>query len=430
MGKTSKGNDEMEWLTLFIYILIIFFNIFFDKFIPYANYTDELICLLFMTIAIVYICKDKGKVAVNKEQKNSILCILLVLFIGIVGNVMYGYMPSVSVIGRDIIGTFKFFIIYLVGRRIIVKNNIRLNSKKIISTAKIIITVIFVFGIVNLLVNTGIADEVRYGLRSYKFIYSHYTYLVYNEVLLYSILATEDKRNAVFKIMSLLSIAATFRTKGFITIAFILAYYLLNFAKKKRISFKDIFKPVYIAPIGIVCFFISKSKIQQYLSWGASQSIRVGVHSVGLKIANDHLPFGTGFGTFGTNISYKNQSQLYNIYNSLNYSHLMNYGYATMSDVYWPSIYVQFGYIGMIVYVILIIQICKDLLNNAMLNNRCKFSILLILFYMVSASLSEATFSNESGAFSAVVILIIVAISRKNALIKCDCKDNEGINCG
>ena len=32
-----------------------------------------------------------------------------------------------------------------------------------------------------------------------------------------------------------------------------------------------------------------------------------------------------GFGTFGTNISYKNQSQLYNIYNSLNYSHLMNY---------------------------------------------------------------------------------------------------------
>lgn len=420
----------MEWLTLFIYILIIFFNNFFDKFIPYASYTDELICLLFMAIAIVYICKDKGKVAVNKEQKNSILCILLVLFIGIVGNVMYGYMPSVSVIGRDIIGTFKFFIIYLVGRRIIVKNNIRLNSKKIISTAKIIITVIFVFGIVNLLVNTGIADEVRYGLRSYKFIYSHYTYLVYNEVLLYSILATEDKRNAVFKIMSLLSIAATLRTKGFITIAFILAYYLLNFAKKKRISFKDIFKPVYIAPIGIVGFFISKSKIQQYLSWGASQSIRVGVHSVGLKIANDHFPFGTGFGTFGTNISYKNQSQLYNIYNSLNYSHLMNYGYATMSDVYWPSIYVQFGYIGMIVYVILIIQICKDLLNNAMLNNRCKFSILLILYYMVSASLSEATFSNESGAFSAVVILIIVAISRKNALIKCDCKDNEGINCG
>lgn len=64
-----------------------------------------------------------------------------------------------------------------------------------------------------MLVNTGIADEVRYGLRSYKFIYSHYTYLVYNEVLLYSILATEDKRNAVFKIMSLLSIAATFEQR-------------------------------------------------------------------------------------------------------------------------------------------------------------------------------------------------------------------------
>lgn len=141
-----------------------------------------------------------------------------------------------------------------------------MNSKKIISTAKIIITVIFVFGIVNLLVNTGIADEVRYGLRSYKFIYSHYTYLVYNEVLLYSILATEDKRNAVFKIMSLLSIAATFRTKGFITIAFILAYYLLNFAKRKEYHLK-IFSNRFILLQSELYAFYFKSKIQQYLSW-------------------------------------------------------------------------------------------------------------------------------------------------------------------
>ena len=73
----------MEWLTLFIYILIIFFNIFFDKFIPYANYTDELICLLFMTIAIVYICKDKGKVAVNKEKKKNKLFFYLTIKIAI-----------------------------------------------------------------------------------------------------------------------------------------------------------------------------------------------------------------------------------------------------------------------------------------------------------------------------------------------------------
>lgn len=403
----------MEWLSLFVYILIIFFNNFFEKYIPYASYTDEMLCLLFLVIGIVYVCKDKGRVIVNKEQKNIMLCMFLLFLIGITGNIMYGYMPFISVIVRDVIVTFKFFIIYLIGRKIIIKNDIQLNSEKLICITKIIITVIFVFGIINLFVNTGIADEVRYGLRSYKFIYSHYTYLVYNEVLLYSVLSTEDKRNVVFKLMSLFSIAATLRTKGFITIAFILAYYLLNFTKKKKKSFKDIFKPIYLVPIGIVGYFISKSKVQQYLSWGMNQSIRVGVHSVGLRIAREHFPFGTGFGTFGTNISYQNQSKLYNIYNSLNYSHLMNYGYATMSDVYWPSIYVQFGYVGMAIYVILIIQICKDLLKSAVLDNKCKFSTVLILFYMVSASISEATFSNESGAFSAVVLLIIIAISRR-----------------
>lgn len=401
----------MELIAVLVYIFIVFFN-FAEKYIPYSGYTDELICLLFCAIGIVYICKDNGVLSVNKEQKKSILCIMLISLIGLSGNIIYSYMPSASVIARDIIGTFKFFIIYLIGRKIIAKSNFRLNPKKLIFVTKAIITIVFAFCLLNLFVNTGVSDEIRYGLRSYKFIYSHYTYLVLNEVFLYSILSVDDKRNLAFKMMSLFSVAATLRTKGFIIIAFVGICYIFRFMKNKNLSFKDVFKPVYIIPVSVIVYLISKSKIQQYLSWGVSQSIRIGVHSIGFKIANEHFPLGTGFGTFGTNISYKNASQVYDTYNSLNYSHLMNYGYATMSDVYWPSIYGQFGYIGLVLFILLLVYVCKDLLNNAIFNNNCKFSALLVVFYMVSASISEATFSNESGAFSAVVLLMIISISK------------------
>ncbi len=401
----------MSLIAVMVYVFIIFFN-FIDKFIPYSNYTDEFMCIVFIILGFVYVCKDKGHIIINKEQKKCIFCMLFIFLIGIFGNIIYGYMPSVSVILRDVMGTFKLFLIYLIGRRLIDRKNFRLNPKKFIYVAKIIIVIIFVTSLINLFVNTGVSDEVRYGIRSYKFIYSHYTYLVYNEVLLYSILSVDNKKNIAFKFMSLFSIAATLRTKGFIIIAFVLVYYLLEYAKRKNFSFKDIFKPIYIIPVVAVGYIISKSKIQQYLSWGVDQSIRVGVHSIGLKIANDHFPLGTGFGTFGTNISYYNSSRLYNVYNSLNYSRLMSFGYATMSDVYWPSIYVQFGYIGLILFVLLLVFICKDLLSNAISDPNCRFSALLIIFYMVSASIGEATFSNESGAFSALILLMIIAISR------------------
>lgn len=416
----------MEWFTLIIYILILFDNGFLENYIPYSNYIDELMCFFFVALGIIHICKNNGRIAINKQQKISVLCMSLILLIGIVGNMMFGYMPSTSVILRDIVGTFKFFIIYLIGVRLVQKNNVQINFSKMLLITKITISVIFVFAIMNLFADIGVSDSVRYGLKSYRFIYSHYTFLVYNEVLLYAVLSTADKKNTVFKIMSLLSIAATLRTKGVITIAFILVWYLLNFAKKKNISFKDVFKPIYIIPIGIAVYCISKSKIQEYLSWGVGNSIRIGMHAVGLQIANDHFPFGTGFGTYGTNISYGNQSLLYSLYGSLNYSHLMTYGGAVISDVYWPSIYVQFGYIGMTLFIIMIVQVCKDLINNAVFDNRCKFSALLIMFYMISASISEATFSNASGSYSAVILLMIVLIS-KNKMRKKD--SSRGTEC-
>lgn len=400
----------MNLAVLFIYVFIIFFN-WISIYVPYLNYVDEVICLISFVYLIMHIFNG-GKIHVTRSQRDSYFCIILILLIGLFGNVFYSYMSSVSVILRDIVGTFKFFIIYLAGRKFIDKYNVLVKPKKLMFTTKIIITVIFFFCLLNLFVNTGMADEVRYGIRSYRFIYTHYTYLVYSEVILFSMLFMEEKKNLVFKGMSLVSMAATLRTKAFIAIAFILAYYLLSYLKKKNVSFKDFMKPIYIVPVVVIGYCISKSKIQEYLSWGVSQSIRVGVHSVGFKIANKHFPFGTGLGTYGTNISYANDSKLYSIYNSINYSHLLEYGYATMSDVYWPSIYVQFGYIGCILFLLLIICICKDLLVKAICDKKSQFSALLVLFYMVSASVSEATFSNESGAFSAVILLIIIAVSK------------------
>ncbi|MFD1899698.1 hypothetical protein GQR36_05390 [Enterococcus termitis] len=47
-----------------------------------------------------------------------------------------------------------------------------------------------------------------------------------------------------------------------------------------------------------------KSKIADYLSWGI-YNLRTGLYIVGFSIANDYFPFGTGYGTYGSNLSKK-----------------------------------------------------------------------------------------------------------------------------
>lgn len=408
----------MSNILILLYVFMIIYNPI-SLFLPYANYIDDFLCLFLVGCALIKIFSGKLILRINTNAKVLLAC-LIIFLIGIFSNMIYGYAPSVSAIFRDIMNTFKFFLTYYSGAYLLKNYESYVLKKRMIWIAKCFIIVIFLFAMVSLFIDIGMGSELRYGIRSFKFFYTHYTYLVFNEILLLSTIMCDEKKNYEYYVMSFITLILTLRAKAFIYVAVVLIVSCILYFRrsKKNINLKSILKIRYILPIMVVVYLITNAKVEEYLSWGINNSIRVGMHYEGVKIMLDHFPLGTGFATYGTNLSYSENSIVYSMYNSLNYQNLLSYGYATMSDVYWPSIYAQFGLFGFIVFGIALFYCIKSMLDDKHLFGNVKKSLICVMLYMVVASIVEAVFSNESGVFVSIFIVMLKCFPKNDAIIE------------
>lgn len=411
----------MNILLTILYVFLILYNPI-QQYIPYSNYVDEIICIVLLIMAVLKFVPTEAIIHTRSNLTKIVTMCMVVFAIGILSNIIYGY-ASVTNIVRDVLGTFKFFITLCSGLYVTKKYKSKRLEISLIKTAKLFVTVIFGFAIISLFVNIGMGDSVRYGLRSFRFIYTHYTYLVFNEVLLLSTIMCENKKNYSYYGMSFATLILTLRTKAFLFVAIVIGISLLFRYRKKMqaISLKKIFKLRYILPLTVVSICIAKSKVVDYLSWGLFNSIRVGMHYEGYKIMLKFFPLGTGFATYGTNLSYGANSPVYGLYHLLNYQNLLDFGYATISDVYWPSIYAQFGVFGCIAFVIALFYCMRELANNNYMKVNVKKAELCIFLYMIVSSFAEAVFTNESGAFAPIVMILL-------ACFPCSDRDDRNID--
>jgi len=403
----------MSNMLILIYVFIIMYNPI-SVFLPYGNYADEVLCLILLVCGLIKFIRGKLVLYINDNTKVFVACGIIFL-LGIFSNMIFGYATSMSGILRDMLSTFKFFIVYYSGKYLLNNYENHKLKKRMIFVSKCCIVVIFVFAIVSLFVDVGMGSDIRYGITSFKFIYTHYTYLVINEVMLLSTVMCDEKKNYEYYAMSFATLFLTLRTKAFMFIFIVVAVSIVFFLRKNKenIDLKSLLKKRYIVPGSIGIYLVANSKIQEYFSWGISSSIRLGMHLVGIEIMKDHFPLGTGFATYGTNLSYKESSILYSIYNSLNYQNLLYYGSATMSDIYWPSIYAQFGFVGLVAFCVALFFCIKNMIENTAEVPTVKKAIVCVMVYMIFASTAEAVFSNESGVFVPLFVVMLNCFSNK-----------------
>lgn len=399
----------------FVYIFLIFYNII-SRYIPYASYIDEGICISTLIIAFIVCIKNGGTIKLRKYYKKLIISLIIIFIIGLISTVRYQYVLSIIDILKDCILVFKFFITYI-SCAYIMKNYKSVSLKKyVIGISKSILIIIFTFGIISIFKYIGMGTQVRYGLRSYQFLYSHYTFLVYNVVVLLSTINCEEKKNYSYKLMGIIVLILTLRTKAFmfaVLYALIEIFMLVN--NKKDINLKKYINAKTISLGILAVFLVAYEKIKEYISWGATYNLRNGLYVKGLNIALDHFPLGSGFSTFGTNLSYQVSSKLYSMYNLLSYQGF-DTGVLYLSDVFWPSIYAQYGLLGFIFYVMAVYCLIKIILNNEKkLNIKINQSQLYIMAYLVLASIAEASFTNDIGVFSIIFIIIYSCFAEKHS---------------
>lgn len=400
----------MTYILYLLYLYMMFSNVLVQYF-AVLRYTDECLCLIFVLAALIKLIK-KPKTSLCRIDIIIILSCLCLFLFGMLSTVNANIVNTYDVIVKDIVLTFKFFLTFLSVKIVLGDFRSELLSKMLIKTAKIILVFHFCSAILTQFVDIGMGEQIRHGIKCYQFFYSHYTFLVFYVVVLLCTISCSNKETFLYDILGSVVLFLTARTKA---IMFLVIYYFIKYIIGKtrtngEIKVKLKKRYLLLASIGVIA--VGYSKIKDYIGWGYSYNLRNALYVRGAQIAARFFPLGSGFGSFGTNISYEYKSSLYAEYNMDTIQGFVD-GAPVVSDVFWPSIYSQFGFIGCIIYLVMIFLIFKSIGNIKNVDNRVKIGVYMLMLYLLVASIAEASYTNDIGVFAVIFSYLFLSLGQK-----------------
>lgn len=393
----------MSNLFVITYIFLLIEDIL-QQYISGLGYFDEAIAF----IAIILIFFNLKKIKYNYSYKGVLLCLLMVLIIGITGNIIYNYQKDTMGIFKDILAIIKFPIC-IVGYSFLPNNQISKTNRKITLVSKTFVLVLFSCAIYTYLFHSSLfSSGERNGILMYTFLYSHNTFLVTSVVSCMAIFVAQGKNSKVTKVyifICILLLLSTGRFKVLAPIVFLFICYFL-FSKNKQRSLLWLKLIVGLSVVLIVSLYIAMPRIEDYIYYGETAA-RSAFYMYGIEIANNSFPIGSGFCTFASSLSYKYNSLLYKIYGLYGISGLtIEEGGAYAADTYWPYIYGQFGYIGLFFYILMLYYVVKSSFSQNKELDSIACSKMLLLVYAINAAFAEAFFTNASAVIFAVIFAV------------------------
>lgn len=400
------------WFLLLLFVLSLFQMVLLHV-IPLFTFFDEAI-----TIWALYIIITNYKFNANKRFDWMLIIMCIITIYGVICNYHFNYQTNIIPILNDIGNCFKVFITYI-GASLYY---CRLRKKKydtfINQSGKLVlmlIAIMFPLCIANLFFDFGMRQDVRHGIPSFTFIYGGAAKLseIFTILMLFfTIYLSKQKslniKNRTFIVMAFMVWAMTMRTRAILFIIWYLIMYWLIIYKKQRIKIN-----IWTISVGVILFLlVCLDQIGIYME--GESSARFFLLTNGIKTMIDYFPFGCGFGTYGTDVAAKYYSPLYVEYGMDKVYGLSPEDPKFSHDSYWPAIMGQFGFLGIVLFIILIGLLFLDIMKKSRGNRYKRLLAIFICFTQLVESLAGSIFFN----FLAVSLFFYAAIifSQRNSL--------------
>ena len=378
-----KRSISLRTVLFSLIVLMAFFENWLVDTIPIAGYFDEILALYLLMYCLV-----SGNRKANKHHDHmAIIAIsLLIVVWGIACNFYAGIQKAPLPIIEDIMSIFKFLFVYY-GLREFLQNkglNTRAVLRFVMPIVKIYCAVLFVFAIANLFTNVGMHTEMRYGFRSFAFIYGVSGHIINQGTYFLVLLSAENeilqKKNTFWKMVAIFLMACTVKSRAFELIAVYFAlYYFFIFRKKRRMGLE-------IGILGAVILLVGYSQFEYYfLREGTPRQMLV---AGAVKLVREYFPFGTGFGTYGSSAAAKYYSSLYSVLGFSNRYGMTADSPMFLNDNYLPMIFAQFGLIVAIVFIWVLYKYSKAVLTDEkrLITQRTK---MITWFFLANVLLSS-----------------------------------------
>lgn len=366
-------------LYLVIYIMLIFAEPL-EKFSPVFVYVDDMVGLIGWGILILLVIFNRGKV--NLYYKKVIIILFIILCIGMVSNIVSGIERSITDILTDVLHLIKFMGAFILADYLTSEKNERVNYIEAIEgITKITIIVAIIFWILHFIFNIGMSSEVRFGIKDYKFIYANSGAFANYCIMYYLALSfNSTNKNSLYKAGVVFLLLTTLRFKSFGVVGVILILWLSKAVKQTRGI-----KYIQFIVAGLVAAIIGWDQLSYYYLDNNSTPREL-LLKYGIQTANAFFPLGSGFGTYGSNVAASDYSPLYIQYG---FSNLWALGYdgGYLNDNFWPMICAQYGWIGLVLYIVMIVILFKILIEKTQLHIESRYSIMVLFANISIASL-------------------------------------------
>lgn len=376
------------------------------------NYWDEAL----VVVVLLYYIFVRKKISIKKNQLKIWLFLMIFVIDGLISNALHTDYQNITIaILKDIVAAIKFPILMLL---LMHDRSSNIQKKVTDSAAKISKAIIYtmtVVAVVGYFFEIGVyQDEVRF-VKCYKFFFSHPTFFVSSLIMMISVLMADGiKKNKKELILTSVLLFLSGRTKAYIMIAVLVVAIIIKpsvlrkaFANLSgKLKIKKRYLIVGIVVISLIAYVIGKDKVMVYMSWGLTAA-RPALYIVGFYLMRDCFPFGSGFGTFASSISGQYYSNVYGKYNISNVNGLIRGETNYIADTFPPYIYGQFGILGAVMYVLLIVQFIKVQIREIKVYDKIIGFFFLWLYALVACS-AEAFLTNASGAQLAVILAIYI----------------------
>lgn len=311
---------------------------------------------------------------------------------GFLGFFLYAHQPLVAGIG-DWFLNMKFFFAIAFGIALY-KSRDQVESCYLVILVKSV-TILFVLLIIVYYVLTFFGmvhpSEYRFGIPVVKLFYSHSDYLAAAEfvvVLLTLRLSNQLKHKILWIILEVLVICAALRYKAIAVALMCAAVFFIVIVAKKR------FRMWHFGLIIAVVAGIGWNYLLLNYS-GHVITARGALTDTSFVIASDHVPLGTGFGSYASYMSNVYYSPVYSEYGLervWGITRDANSDAGFISDTFWPMVLGQTGYFGLLMYGIVILRLLFLVHKQREISRFIYAASLCSVLFLLIQSTSSAAF--------------------------------------
>jgi len=332
-----------------------------------------------------------------------IVCSVITLCGNLINKLITNWFPIIV----DLVCLAKIFTVFIVYKLVGERDTKKRVISYLVPICKITIILGSIFGILSQFVNLGMTTpNRRYGILPYYFIFENegrYGYIIACAFLILLLAKLPKKQERIYEVLMIFNIIIT--TKG-VTYIIVISYIVLVIMWKKTLKLNA--KTLIL----LILSGLAASSVQINTYLRDTESPRVTLIRYGFKTANTYFPFGSGFATYGSDMAARNYSKLYIKYGFENRYGLSTLNSTCLNDCYLGMVVGQFGYIGMIVFLVMLCLIFVPL-DRIAINKRVKALTVSIFIGLLVSCIGTAIIKSSIGVFSMAVIGLICGYSQQ-----------------